>query len=356
MSQISEKQFKTLVPVIIASWFAGEKGQVEFEKRFKKSRTADLVQKIHGHVFVVEWKSSASQSMIAAAIKNLRELISSSETAEAIPLIAVPFMGESGRRLCAEQKISWLDLSGNADVTAPPGLRILIEGQPNKFKASGRPKNLFAPKSSRIAREFLMHPDAALTQRELTKRTHLNETLVGRVVRELERESLLMRDKESSAVRISEPDLLLDSWAENYNFDKHLVIHGFAAQRSGDATLRAVAEALEFNKIQYAATGLAGAWLLSHFASFRIATFYLKQIPSPELLKKLKITAQAEKGGNVWLVVPNDEGVFDDASKRDDICCAHPVQVYLDLKAHPERSREAAEEVRREYLNWRNQK
>ena len=120
--------------------------------------------------------------------------------------------------------------------------------------------------------------------------------------------------------------------------------------------MRAIAENLEKNRIGYAATGLAGAWLLEPFAAFRIISFYLKETPSPALLEKLKITGQSKMGGNVWLIVPNDKGVFEGVSARGEvgICCAHPVQVYLDLKSHPERAREAAEAVRGEYLNWEN--
>jgi len=32
--------------------------------------------------------------------------------------------------------------------------------------------------------------------------------------------------------------------------------------------------------------------------------------------------------------------------------CVHPVQVYLDLKGHPERAKEAASMVRQERLKW----
>ena len=56
------------------------------------------------------------------------------------------------------------------------------------------------------------------------------------------------------------------------------------------------------------------------------------------------------KGENVWLVVPNDEGVFHGAAEREGICCVHPVQVYLDLKNHPERSEEAAAQLRLKIL------
>jgi len=350
MSRILEQKFSIKVPEIIASWLEGDKGKVSLEKRIK-GQTVDLIQKTHGYTFIVEWKSAGTLSLIASTISQLKELVAKMGDEDVIPIVAVPFMGEAGRRLCAKEKISWLDLSGNAHITAP-GLRIQIEGKSNQFKSAGRPKNLFAPKSSRIARELLINPQTPLTQRELARKTNLNETLVGRIVRELERENLLIRD-EKGAVRPANPNLLLDAWSESYKFDNHHIISGFTAQRTGEETMRTVAENLEKNGIEYAATGLAGAWLLSHFASFRIATFYLRDTPRPDLLKKLKITEQSNKGGNIWLVVPDDTGVFEGASKRDGaICCAHPVQIYLDLKSHPERAQEAAEAIREEYLRW----
>ena len=58
------------------------------------------------------------------------------------------------------------------------------------------------------------------------------------------------------------------------------------------------------------------------------------------------------RGANVWFVVPNDEGVFQGASEQDELRCVHPVQVYLDLKNHPERAREAAEHLRTRLLDW----
>lgn len=355
MSQILEQRFKKEVPEIISSWFDGEMGEVSFDsKKGSSRRKRDLVQKIQDYTFIVEWKTAGTSALIADAINNIRESAAENSDERTVPVIAVPFMGDAGRELCERAGISWLDLSGNANVIAP-GLRIHIEGKPNKFKSVGRPKNLFAPKGSRIAREFLMNPGISLTQRELAERTRLNETWVGRVVRELERENLLARNKETNAVRVLNPDLLLDAWRENYGFDKHSITFAFAAQRTGEATMRFVAEGLENSSIEYAATGLAGAWLLTYFAAFRTAVFYLKEIPSPDLLKKLKISGQSKSGANVWLVFPNDESVFEGVFTRENIACAHPVQVYLDLKNQPERAAEAAEAVRREFLDWGKQ-
>jgi hypothetical protein len=58
------------------------------------------------------------------------------------------------------------------------------------------------------------------------------------------------------------------------------------------------------------------------------------------------------RGANLWLVFPNDAGVFQEAKEVDRIRVAHPVQVYLDLLAHPERAKEAAGQLRKDLLKW----
>jgi hypothetical protein len=58
-------------------------------------------------------------------------------------------------------------------------------------------------------------------------------------------------------------------------------------------------------------------------------------------------------GENVWLLLFRDEGVFDGATTAGGVTSVSPAQVYLDLAAHPERSKEAAETLRAELLNWR---
>ena len=100
----------------------------------------------------------------------------------------------------------------------------------------------------------------------------------------------------------------------------------------------------------YAVTGLAGAWLLNQFAGFRLVTFFVMDLPPDELLDEMGFRGE-RRGENVWLVVPNDEGVFHGATDREGIRCVHPVQVYLDLKGHPERSTEAAAELRKKWLS-----
>jgi hypothetical protein len=266
-------------------------------------------------------------------------------------MVAVPYMGEVGRRVCEEANVAWLDLSGNARIFAP-GIRVRVEGQPNRFKRPGRPSTAFAPKSSRITRWLLMHPNRPIIQRELAEQTGVDEGFTSRIVARLEDDDLVVRDP-NGAIRPRDPDLLLDAWSEAYDFSKHRVIRGHVTARSGDLLLRRVAGELVKHGGRHAATGLAAAWLFTRFAGFRIVTIYMGEDPSKPLLEDLAFRDEAS-GANLWLVIPDDEGVFDGAAERDGVRCVHPVQAYLDLQAHPERAGDAARELRRDCLTWTN--
>ena len=89
---------------------------------------------------------------------------------------------------------------------------------------------------------------------------------------------------------------------------------------------------------------------MSEFADYRINTIYLSEpVFEPEKLGLRSV----ERGENVWIVVPKDEGVFQVTQEISGVSCVHPVQVYLDLLAHPERADEAAKELRASLLTWR---
>lgn len=321
----------------------------EAKVRQDRAVAADAIITIGSHTFVLEWKGSgASASVYTAADQAHRYAAAIGRGA--IPLVAVPFMGPVGRRRCEEARVAWLDLSGNARIIAP-GLRVLIDGQPNRFRQRGRPSSAFAPKSARIARWLLIHPDTPMTQRELAQATGMDEGFTSRIVAKLESDDLIVREA-GGAVRPRDPALLLDAWGEDYDFSKHRILRGHVAARSGDALLHRLSDVLHEHGGRYAATGLAAAWLLTRFAAFRLVTMYVSRPPAAGLLDQVGFREEA-RGANVWLVVPDDEGVLHGAADREGVPCVHPVQAYLDLRDHPERAEDAAERLRADYLNWR---
>ena len=57
------------------------------------------------------------------------------------------------------------------------------------------------------------------------------------------------------------------------------------------------------------------------------------------------------RGANIWLVIPNDEGVSHEAGhpcfsvQSTTFAEFHSIQLYLDLKGHPERRQEVATQL-----------
>jgi DNA-binding MarR family transcriptional regulator len=313
--------------------------------------TVGLVAAAGSHRFVIAYKADGTAAPITAAARAVRASAQRLGK-DAIPLVITPYMGEVGRRSCAELGICWMDLSGNACIEAP-GLRIHFLGHPNLFKRRGRPGSLFAPKSARITHWLLANSDRSFTQRELGQCVGMGEGFVSRIVRGLEDQGMVVREP-NGAVRVGDYDLLLDAWREAYDFSKHAIVRGHVAARSSDEILRQLAERFDGIHLQYAVTGLAGAWLWTHFAGFRLVVVYVAQNPGESLQHEVGFHEE-QRGENVWLMMPNDEGVFLGASPRDGIMCVDPVQLYLDLKDHPERSAEAAARLREELLTRKTQ-
>ena len=248
---------------------------------------------------------------------------------------------------CEENGVAWLDLSGTGRIVAP-GMFYQEIGHPNRFTKPGRPESAFGPKGCRIARQLLIDPDTPVRQRDLATNTGLNEGHVSRIIGKLADTGLVQRGDDG--IHVMNADLLLDAWHEEYRFGRHTVITGHVAARSGDALTRSLVTTLSEMEVPHAATGLSAAWLWTRYAGFRLATVYMVDIPSDGLMADLGFREES-RGANTWLVVPNDEGVFHGASQVDGVRCVHPVQAYLDLKDHPERASEAADELRSQLLS-----
>ncbi|HUY26770.1 MAG TPA: type IV toxin-antitoxin system AbiEi family antitoxin [Candidatus Binataceae bacterium] len=318
---------------------SGEFGEGNFSFRVGQTR------------FSVDMRPSGATAAIAAAIARL-EIIKNNtrKSVELIPIVAVPYMGAVGKLLCEKAGVNWIDLSGNAHLVAQ-GVRIHIEGHANQYKQAGRPSDVFAPKSARITRYLLTHWHSAFSLRTLAAKTEMDPGFTSRIVRTLESQGFILRAEAKDVsrgrdlIRVRDPGLLLDAWRARYEFFRHHVIQGHVAARTGEDLLREVADKLTSRGIEYAATGLGAAWLRTHFAGFRLATFYLGEPAADVLLQELGFR-EDPKGANLWLAIPNDDGVFEGANTLEDIQCVHPIQLYVDLKDQPERSAEAAENLR----------
>lgn len=309
-----------------------------------EDRTSDIQVQAGPWHFQVKYTRSGTLADVASAIRSL-----AAARTNAIPLLVVPYMSTAGQRRCSEAGLAWLDLSGNAHIVGP-GLRVHVEGRPNLFVSRGRPLNIFAPQAARITRWCLMHPGETIMQRTLAATVRLDEGYTSRVVNRLLALELLARAG-SGEIYTPDPDLLLDAWAERYQFEKHRILQGHVAARTGMESTRQLAERLTERGVSHAFTGLSAAWLRTQFASHRLTTLYVEDEAATASLDDLGFRL-GDRGANTWLVFPNDRGVLDEAQEIDGVRCVHAVQTWLDLQAHPERATEAAAELRKREMSW----
>lgn len=317
------------------------------------SREIDAIVSGPDRAFLLEFKANSDLAAIDSAIQRLCELRHLGP--HVVPLLAVRYMTEGGRKRCEQAAMNWIDLAGNARIKES-GLYVYVEGRPNLLKQTGRPGSVFAPKSSRIARWLLTHHDRFWSQRQIAEKTSMDEGFTSRIVGRLERSGYIHRNA-GGQIRVSNPDLMLDAWAEEYDFFKHQVHRGHMPARSSQDLLQTFPSTLTQVGWTTAATGLGAAWLLDQFAGFRIVTLYMRPSKDSRLphLNEHLPGFRNSPGANLWLVEPNDEGVFQGAELVAGVLCVHPVQVWLDLKFHPERAPEAARSLR-DQMPWRKKR
>jgi hypothetical protein len=338
-----EREAVARLPAILGEWLGEPVVEVVLSAQHDGVEI-DAVARTPTRTFVIEVKGSDD---IAALERGLAHLLRIPRGHGAIPLLVVPYMGPRARTWAREKQVSWADLSGNADIRAP-NLRVFVAGNVNQYAHSGRPANPFAPKYARVSRVLLAEADRWWRQRDLCSETALSDATVSRAVGHLKQAHLLETDSDG-AVRARAPSLLLDAWAQRYSFADHRVHRFQTVARTGHAALQSLAKKLSSTGTTWAATGLSAAYMWTQFADFRLTTVFVDQLPRDTEALGLH---PVERGENVWLVVPRDEGVFYKKVEQG-VWCAHPVQVYLDLLGHPERAAEAATRLRADLLQWR---
>lgn len=306
----------------------------------------DFVVRTAAGPFAVEATSSGRVAQIVRAAYRARE---GAQVLGGLPLVVAPYIGQAGARAARAQDVHFFDLSGNASIRTDQ-LVIHVEGRQNRFPERGRPTSAFAPRSSRIARALLIDPVRWWRQAELAKTTELPSGTVSKIVSRLDQDDLLEVNGKR-AIRPRDPSLLLDAWSDEYDFSRHDVVSAHVPRSEGTWLAETLAKSLESRGVPYAFTGLAAAWSYDQFASYRLVTVYLRDNVDDVL--ELAGARVGSRGANLQLVIPNDEGVFFGTQRLGRMICAAPVQTYLDLLHLPERSRDAADQLRAKRLDWR---
>lgn len=339
-----EIEARRTIPEFLANYLDRAVDDIKAEP--SPSPNADLLVRLGpgGPTLLLEVIASGRVPAVRQAARQVQQ---AAAEMDAVPVVVAPFMGEAGRRAAQEEGVWYLDLSGNAHLRAD-NFFVRVEGRPNAFPEPGRPSSPFAPRGARISRQLLLEPSRWWKQADLARATRLRSGQVSKVISRLAADELI-EIRDDRALRPRDANELLDAWAEDYSYDRHHIVPGHVTG-SGIELARNLGHELDSQAVRHAFTGLPAAWALDGFAQFRLVSVYVDADPI-EVADAIGMR-RLERGTNVHLVGPNDEGVLDGKQRAGGLTCVSAVQVYLDLLGLPERAAEAADHLRGDVLQF----
>jgi len=241
--------------------------------------------------------------------------------------------------------ISHADLNGRLFIQSAD---FLLDRRPTetRFRNPRTGPDPFSPKASRIVRTLLNHRDSAFTQEELELRTGVSRTIISQVLARLEDEDFVKQLSRSgrrtpAQYQLAEFDHLLDLWKATDDWRKRTTIHQFSVlSNRPEEIAQKVIDSLGVEGVAF--TQWFAAWLRRPHTIPAVVSAYVNQRKFLEIIPARKVNT----GGNLWLIIPEDDGVLLGTQESQDFPLVSDVQIYLDLLQVEQRGPEQAAELR----------
>jgi len=284
---------------------------------------------------------------IAPWIRRLRSLRPDVSVA-----VIAPALSAQAQSYCVANGIDFLDLAGNLSINLPGKLTVQRTGmRSSRESESLRPApqlmNVFSGRSSRVLRVLLEKPKAwTVTEivRELGTETARFRTrfpqsdvnfaisvgAVSKAIASLE-EQLLVR-RRGAAVLVTEPERMLQQWAEKYRERyRWRLRRAFTTNNPFGDELLAIDSGIRGTFAgPYAFTGAVAVSKTAPFVDIDLIEVFLGASGGDSRIRMLN--EEPKVGAPLRFVSPYDEGVFMYALEGAASVVA-PVQAYLDLYA-----------------------
>lgn len=265
--------------------------------------------------------------------------------AEAVGIVAAPYLSPRTRELLDEQGVGWFDATGNLRVrTDAPALYLDRRGADrNPFADADdrRLRSLRGPGAARVVRALLDGPipDGV---RALGTAAGVGAATSSRVLDLLTRDALVDRSPDGTVTGVHKRSLLR-RWTQDYGLTTTNVAVPVLAPRGIDRTLTNLAS----YDGRYALTGSAA--LRAHLPEdeaavtpFALLTLYVDRAPAAQRALGLH---PAPRGANVLLIEPFDDVVYRNSHHHDGLTYTAASQTTADLLTSIDRQPEEGEQL-----------
>jgi DNA-binding MarR family transcriptional regulator len=327
---------------------------IEIDKDLKKkSNSARNVNKesiigikLTGKIFIAEVRRSTEPRFLRSSLSFFKEL--KEQYHDWIPLIVTPYIGPGGRELCRQEGISYIDTFGNVGIFLKDGF-ILKESKESIKSETRALKSLFAIKSTRVIRVLLENSTRHWKFQDLADSSKVSIGHVHNVVNKLSDEEYVTKTEQG--ININQPGKLLDDWAKYYKFTEINVINSFYSdERAYSLLQQKLAHIADNLNYTYAFTLFAAALLIIPYVRTPFVHFYL--LGDKDKFAKNANLKPVTSGGNVSIITPYDEGVFNAGNDINGLRVVGNIQLYLDLINYPTRGKEQAEILREKVIRF----
>jgi hypothetical protein len=247
--------------------------------------------------------------------------------------------------------ISYYDSSGNLCLFGS-NFYFRKEGMTTTFlleTGDKAPFSLGSPKVGRVVRAILADgKDKSHGVRQLAAEVEIGVGYASTVLGALNREGYLRR--EGDVYHSDNLAELLDAWvSQPRRFAKG--IHRYRVLQPNPIELEERIKAVCTEKGLRHAFSLWGA--ANRFASLTVNAMVAVYCDQPEeMIVGIPLSEKVERGENLWVMEPRDEGVYQFAQEVGGLTVVHPVQLYYDLMHAPHRGKGVAEMLREKFIGY----
>ena len=251
-------------------------------------------------------------------------------------IVVAPYLSPAVRGRLQEVGLGFIDLTGNIRIVlSSPGLFIEASGADRNPDRQHRPsRSLRGSKAGRIVRVLVDRREPPGV-REIAGFTGVNPGYVSRIAALLDEQALVDR---SGRGRILSVDWagLLERWSQ----DAPLSSRGEQTTCLDPRGIRALTSRLGKSNLRYSVTGTLAVSEFAPVAAARLALVYVESVDDAVSMLDLRI---AERGANVILIEPEDDGVFEGSTLRNGLEVVAVSQAAADLLTSPGRGPAEAE-------------
>ena len=304
--------------------------------------------------YAVECKALSTPKVFQDSVNFLKSF---SLPNDYLPMLFMPFLGEQQLQELEGEGLSGIDLCGNGVVVVPGTFAVFRSGGKNRFPSSALIKNIYRKNSSMVGRAFLL---CAGYQTVQEIRTNINQrnllvnrwdkkpmslSTVSKALKTLQDDLIVTREE---AIRLLQPDKLLDKLRENYNPPAIKERVRLKISEENGKVWKLLSKQSQTLDLPLMASGTSS---VARYAVMQRGDLLSVYCPKVEVLLERMPGSQSDRFPNLELLETEDETIYFDARKEESFWWASPVQVYLELMAGDKRDQETAEQLKTSILN-----